>query len=170
MEGSPPSLNFMRRPPMLTLNTAEDAARLLKQAQERIGERVRFVPLQPLHWRVVFDDGGAFQIEWSDTWGRLVLIAELGVPSVDGERQALNLALAYNAQWRQVGNLRMARDSDDGELILIGELGREAQAPETFDAALLHFEGLRRWWGGVLMHVGSEAVEPPPPNLLANCV
>lgn len=157
---------------MPTLNTAEDAARLLKQAQERIGERVRFVPLQPFHWHVVFDDGGAFQIEWSDTWGRLVLIAELGVPSAEGERQALNLALAYNAQWRQVGNLRMARDSDDGDLLLIGELGAEMATTEAFDAALLHFEGLRRWWGSVFMHAGHEVHEPPPPppNLLTSCV
>jgi len=156
---------------MPTLYTAEDATRLLKQSQERIGEQVRFVPLQPHRWRAVFNDGGAFQIEWSDIWGRLVLIAELGAPSADGERLALNLALAYNAQWRQVGNLRMARDREDGELLLIGELGSEGAAPAAFNAALLHFEGLRRWWSRVLMRASDDALKPPPsPSLLAACV
>lgn len=148
---------------MHTLTNAEDAARLLAQAQERIGRHVRFVPEQPNRWYAQFSGGGGFQIEWSESWGCLVLTAPLGVPPANGEREALNLALSYNALWRQVGRLRMARDREDGELVLIGEPGIAHAAPEVFDAALVHFESLRRWWGDALSHAGALASMPPPP-------
>lgn len=153
---------------MPTLNTAEDAARLLTQAQERIGDRVRFVETEPHHCCAMFKDGGFYRLEWSEAWARLVLIAELGDPPPQDERAALNLALSYNAQWRQVGNLRMARQGKGGALVLIGELDPGDDEPQGVCAALLHFEGLRRWWGQALTHVDDDLSEPllPPSRLL----
>lgn len=146
---------------MHTLNNAEDAARLLTKAQERIGQQVHFVAVEPHRWCAMFQDGGFYQLEWSQDWGRLMLIAELGDPPPQHERAALNLALTYNALWREVGNLRMAREGVEGELMLIGELGADDTEHEAFDAALLHFEGLRRWWTHALAHANAEGPVPP---------
>lgn len=151
---------------MHDLNTAEDAASLLAQAQGRVGGLVRLVEAEPQRWYAVFKDGHGYRIEWSDVWGRLVLIAVLGFPPAGNERKVLNLALSYNALWRQVGNLRMARDGEGGELMLIGELGPEEAEPEVLDTALLHFDGLRRWWGDVLMHDGDAVPVLPAPSRL----
>lgn len=149
---------------MHTLNTAEDAARLLTMAQERIGQQVRFVETEPNRWCAMFKDGGFYQLEWSQDWARLMLIAELGDPPPQHERAALSLALSYNAQWRQVGNLRMARQGERGALLLIGELDPESEGPDDVCTGLLHFEGLRRWWGEALTHFDDDLAEPPMPS------
>jgi len=116
---------------------------------------------EPQRWCAVFKDGRGYQLEWSEAWGRLVLIAVLGYPPTGDERKALNLALSYNALWRQVGNLRMAREGERGELMLIGELGPEASESDVFDASLLHFDGLLRWWGDALTGEDDDVLLPP---------
>lgn len=146
---------------MPRLTTEEDAAHLLEQAQLSLGEVVRFLHPQPGRWCALFPDGGSFQLEWSEQWTRLVLIADLGRPGQGHERETLNLALSYNALWRQIGNLRMARDGEAGGLTLIGELGPGHAEPKAFEAALVHFEGLRRWWRDALARVGDEPLEHP---------
>lgn len=149
---------------MNALNTVDDAARLLAQAGERLKEHLRFVAIEPHRWCVLFKDGGAYELEWSDDWGWMVLTAELGYPSPEGERIALNLALSCNALWRQLGKLRMARDGEDGELLLIGEVGPKDADVEGFCAALIHFESLRRHWTNTFERVGLEPADPPSPS------
>ncbi|NIM42206.1 MAG: hypothetical protein GTN84_16630 [Hydrogenophaga sp.] len=144
---------------MPCLITEEDAAQLLEQAQLSLGEVVHFLHPQPGHWCALFPDGESFQLEWSRQWTRLVLIADLGSPAQGREREALNLALSYNALWRQIGNLRMARDGGAGALTLIGELGPSHAEPKAFEAALVHFDGMRRWWRVALARVGDEPLE-----------
>ncbi len=151
---------------MHSLNYAEDAEHVLAEAQVRLGSRVQLVQAEQQLWYAVFKDGRGYRIEWSDAWGRLMLIAVLGFPTSEHEHQVLNLALSYNALWWQVGKLRMARDGEAGELMLLGELGPEDTEPDVFDSALLHFDGLRRWWGGVLTREGDAfSVSPAPPPL-----
>lgn len=133
---------------MHTLESSQDAQRLIEQAQESLSQ-IRDIQLaegEEAVWRIEFDDGGDFWVEWSETWARLVLTADLPVPPAGGELAALNLALSYNALWRDVGALRIARDGDEGGLLLIGELGAQDGEPQVFNAALLRFEALRQWW------------------------
>lgn len=149
----------------------DDAARWLGEAGERLNATLQLVRTDAGAWSVKFKDGGSFRIEWSDAWSQLVLTAVLGVPAAQGEREALNLALSYNALWREVGKLRMARDGLHGALLLIGELDPERSEAQALDAALLHFEGLRRCWGGMLIHTSLQTPEEsPPPNALLGCV
>jgi len=129
-----------------TIHDADDVRRLLTQASERLTPGAQATETDATSWAVEFDSGEGFELEWCAEGSRLVLIAALGVPPPEGEIAALNLALSYNALWREIGDLRIARDGDDGELMLIGELGPEDGEPETFLAALQHFESLQRWW------------------------
>lgn len=147
--------------------TAEAAAGLLKQACGRLAEHLHLVEPQPGTWYLLFNGGGAYRAEWSEAWARLVLTADLGFPTEGAERHALNLALTYNALWREVGPLRMARDGENGELVLIGELDLAERDAHSLDSALLHFEGLRRRWAHALLHAADRAGEAPlaPPLL-----
>lgn len=144
-------------------DTADEAVRLLTQAHEQLSEHLHIVELMQDHWRVLFNDGeGGYRIDWSPTWGRLVLTANLGRPLPGDELAALNLALSYNALWREMGNLRMARDGGDGELMLIGEWGPDDGNASAFNTTVLHFECLRRWWTGALKQAAAECSRSPP--------
>lgn len=146
-----------------SLTDAEDALRLLTQAAERLPQIIRIAEADELSWFLEFADGEGFLVEWSSEWSRLVLTADLGVPPPQGELAALNLALSYNALWRDIGDLRIARDGEGGELLLIGELGPDDGDPETVDAALLHFDTLRRWWTEAIAR-GADGGDVPSSN------
>lgn len=149
----------------MTSFNADDAAQLLAQAQQPLAQRLDLVQTAVGDWSVLFDDGGAYRLEWSDDWARLMFTGVLGTPSAQHERAALNLALSYNALWREVGNLRMARETPDGTLLLIGELGLENTPADALASALLHFEGLRRRWAQGLMGAQKALAEPAAPLL-----
>lgn len=147
--------------------SAEHAARLMASAGERLAEHLYLAETEPGTWYLLFNGGGAYRVEWSAAWGRLVLTAGLGHPPAETQRQSLNLALTYNALWREVGNLRMARDGEGGELMLIGELDPEELDESALDSALVHFEGLRRRWSDALLKAGgsgSDARTVTPPE------
>lgn len=141
---------------------ADAAAQLLAQASEAWADRLDLVQTEVGHWSAVFGDGGCFGIDWSEHWGRLVFTGVLCIPSARSERAAMNLALSYNALWREVGNLRMARDTEDGALLLIGELDVQRTAAEALGSALLQFEGLRRRWAEALLATDEAAPDAPP--------
>lgn len=148
---------------MHTLNDANDALRLLTQASERLSQITGVTETEDATWFIDFRGDGGFMAEWSTEWCRLVFTADLGLPTPEGELSALNLALSYNALWRDIGDLRIARDGDEGELMLIGEMGPEDADPETFNAALLHFEALRRWWTDAIARAATSDPAPATP-------
>lgn len=145
---------------MHPLQDAQDVQRLLEQAQARLGQIAEVAQADGTDdagWWVEFHNGGGFAVEWSATWACVVFTADLGRPPPGGELAALNLALSYNALWREVGHLRIARDGDQGELLLIGELGADDGDPDTLGAALLHFESLQRWWRDAMARAAQPA-------------
>lgn len=143
--GPPPPVPFMP-----DSDPFDQAARLLHLARQPLVDRFQLVQTGEFDWFVLFLDGGSFRIEWSGTWARLVLVGVLCTPTAPNERRALNLALSYNALWREVGNLRMARATQAEPLVLIGEFDCQHATPEGVGSVLLHFEGLRRRWGEIL--------------------
>ena len=145
---------------MHPLQDAQDVQRLLEQARDRLGQIAEVDGTDDASWWVGFHHGGGFAVEWSGPWACVVFTAGLGLPPPGGELAALNLALSYNALWREVGHLRIARDGDQGELMLIGELGPDDGDPDTFNAALLHFESLQRWWSDAM----ARAAQPAGPG------
>lgn len=145
---------------MQQLRDAEEVQRLLNRAAEQLSQISQVHETDQDAWFLEFHGGGGFALEWLGESARLVLSAELGVPTPEAEVAALNLALSYNALWRDIGDLRIARDGDEGELLLIGELGPDDAEPEAFHAALLHFESLRRWWTEAITQGAAKGAAP----------
>ena len=144
---------------------AQDALRRLSQACDRLNETIEVLECDESGWFIGWGGGEGFLVEWCTEPSRLVMSAPLGLPAPTRETATLNLALSYNALWRDIGDLRIARDGDEGELLLIGELGPEDCEPDSVAAALLHFDRLRRWWceaiaGGMGTGVTSEPMDP----------
>ena len=144
--------------PMPEIRHVNDAAALLVQASQPLVERFTLIHTAAAEWCVLVEDGGAFELVWSSEWNRLMLIGALGLPAAQRELRALNMALSYNALWRETGCLRMARDAEDGSLLLIGQIDLQGSAPEAVGTALLHFEVLRRGWSEAL---SGEGAAPP---------
>jgi hypothetical protein len=138
----------------------------LSQVQACIGPQLLLVETSAGRWTAAFEHGGSYQIEWSPAWGRLMLSGALGVPAPATERAALNLALSYNTLWREVGRLRMGRQSEDGTLVLIGEWDADRDDTEALSAALVNFEALRRGWSQVLMKCPIQPLPKPLPSHL----
>jgi hypothetical protein len=145
---------------MHKLTDATGAARLLQQAQDRLAQitGVTAIDAEPDTWLIDMGDGN-FVAQWSTPWCRLILTADLGCVTASAERTTLSLSLSVNALWHELGHLRLARDGDEGALLLIGALGPEDSDPDTFNASLLHFEAMRQWCIEAIATVGS----PPPP-------
>jgi hypothetical protein len=153
---------------MRSQNELADVQGLLVQAAERLREISLIAEdVEGCAWRIEFNQGEGLVMEWCADDGRLVLSADLGFPPPDGEMEALRMALSYNAQWRDIGDLRIARNGDAGELILVGELGPEESSPDAFNAALKHFEALRAWWSEAIANCGEQQPSSAaPPNSL----
>jgi len=145
---------------MHTIDDAQAVGHLLAQALERLDRLSEVAALDDTTWWVGFDDGQGLQVEWSPRWRRVVFTAGLGPPPSGEEAAALNLALAYNALWREVGHLRIARPDAQGELLLIGDFPPGHGDPETFNAALLHVGSLQTWWTAAI--AGAMGAAPPP--------
>jgi hypothetical protein len=140
---------------------ALDARTLLKESRDRTSGAIQPIEIDEASWHVSMESGGEFTVEWSTDWSRLVLTADLGPPSTQGEMAALNLALAYNATWREVGTLRLARDPSDGHLLLIGDIGPDDNLDDGLTPALLHFDELRNWWTQALNQATPVHALPP---------
>ncbi len=125
---------------------ALDAKALLTESRDRTNGAIQPIEIDGASWHVAMESGGEFTAEWSTEWSRLVLTADLGPPLPHGELAALNLALAYNATWSEIGTLRLARDPSDGHLLLIGDIGPDDHLDDGLTPALLHFDELRSWW------------------------
>lgn len=132
---------------MTTLHDAHDALRLLTEACVRLHPTAELTEIDEASWLVTFgDEDEGCLVEWSERWSRLVLTAELGMPSEDVALAAYKRALAYNATWHDVGSLRIAMDDEDGVLLLIGEIAPDDDLADGLAPVLQQFDELRRWW------------------------
>jgi hypothetical protein len=100
-------------------------------------------------------------LEWAPSPPRLVLTTALGQPAPGQELLTCQTALAYNAQWHQNAGVRMARNPDGGDLLLIAEWHLACADDESLVDALTRFHGVCALWSLALKSLG-EGIAPPP--------
>ncbi len=128
------------------------------QAQPDLGAVTR---LDDAAWLIEALGKEPLLVEWAPAPPRLVLTAPLGQPAPGHELLACQTALTYNAQWQHNGGVRVARDPDEGDLLLMTELQAAALADEPLTDALARFGAVRALW---VLALQGMAQEPMPPE------
>lgn len=142
---------------MPNTHPSKPATQWLEQACGFIQHDACAVPIDDEIWAINTKADNCFLVEWFEDWHQFVMTADLGVPAPPVELRALNLALSYNALWAETGSIRLARDGDDGVLMLLASWTPDDGSPEQLAQALEHFARLQEWWVGALSQLGTPA-------------
>lgn len=122
----------------------------LTQAAELLAAHATLIETEDATWFLEFEQVGGFMLEWSEELRQVVMTGELGEPRPENPLALMNIVLSFNAMWRENGGARVARDGDEGPLLLIAEVGHRAHDAHSLSRLLVHFESLRCWWLEVL--------------------
>lgn len=151
---------------MNAFSSPDAAARCLVAAAEHAEALEAVIELAPGSWFVHFETGGECLVEWADSPSRLVITAGVGQPRPEVQAKVHATCLGFNTLWSELGAMRLARDDEDGELLLINDLqaGDPAEAPVLLANTLLRHEGMRLFW--TLLVNNAETSEDNPSRAL----
>lgn len=151
---------------MNAFSSADAAARCLVAAAEHAEALEAVIELAPGSWFVHFETGGECLVEWAESPHRLVITAGVGQPRPEVQAKVHATCLGFNTLWSELGAMRLARDDDDGELLLINDLqaADAAEAPVLLANTLLRHEGMRLLW--TLLVNNAETNEDNPSRAL----
>lgn len=136
---------------MNALTSPDAAARCLVAAAEYCEALEAVVEMAPGVWFVHFETGGECLVEWADEPTRLVVTAGVGEPNAQARPGIHASCLAFNALWSSLGAMRLAKDDDSDQLLLVNDLVCEGENPHVQLANhLLRHEGLRLFWSMVV--------------------
>lgn len=143
---------------MIELNTPESAARCLVAAAEHCEALVAVVELSPGTWFVQFETGGECVVEWAERPARLVLTAGVGEPRDSAREGIYASCLEFNTLWSEIGSMRLAKDDEDTQLLLISDFtADDEEKPHVALAhALLRLEGMRLFWSLIVDNAADE--------------
>lgn len=115
-------------------------------------------------WLIELTSGDDILAEWVTNPSRLVLTTALGRPEPEHELLAYKLALTYNAQCHHNGTLRLARDHQDGDLLLMADMYPTGSVMSGLAQELMRFEASRVLWEAALY--GIRHSEPSEPSAI----
>ena len=148
---------------MTELRTPEDAAACLVAAAEHSEAVEAVVELREATWLVHLETGGECVVEWAQHPTRLVLTTALGEPSEAARPKVHSAALTFNLLWGELGSMRLAKDDEDENLLLINDVFLEDESNRHIVLAneLLRLEGLRLLWTMYIEGADSSNSEAP---------
>jgi hypothetical protein len=153
---------------MTALHTPEDAASCLVAAAEHSEAFEAVVELQQGTWLVHFETGGECVVEWAEHPRRLVLTTALGEPRPETRAKVHAAALTFNLLWGELGCMRLAKDDEDENLLLINDVFPEEESTKHIVVAneLLRIEGLRLLWAMYIDGADSQEAAPAMPSAM----
>lgn len=133
---------------MTELRTPEEAAACLVAAAEHSEAVEAVVELREATWLVHFETGGECVVEWAQHPLRLVLTTALGEPAPEARAKVHSAALTFNLLWGELGSMRLAKDDEDENLLLINDVFPQDESSRHIVLAneMLRLEGLRLLW------------------------
>jgi len=151
---------------MNAFSSPDAAARCLVAAAEHAEAMEAVVELAPGSWFVHFETGGECLVEWAEAPHRLVITAGIGQPRPEAQARVHATCLGFNTLWTELGAMRLARDDEDGELLLINDVqaGDDAPAHVLLANTLLRHEGMRLFW--TLLVNNADTGDDPPSRAL----
>jgi hypothetical protein len=154
---------------MNALSAPDAAAHCLVAAAEYCEALEAVLELSPGTWLVHFETGGECLVEWAESPRRLVLTASVGEPNTSARAAIHANCLAFNTLWSDMGAMRLAKDHEDDQLLLINDLSIDDDEPAhvALANALLRQEGMRLFWSLVVDNATQESAAGRPLDLLA---
>ena len=141
--------------------TPHDIEVVLNEATKAEPELGTVTSLDNSSWLIELTSGDEILAEWATNPPRLVLTTALGRPEPEHELLAYKLALTYNAQWHQNGPLRLGREHEDGDLLLMADMYSTESVMSRLAQELMRFEASRALWEAALESIRhSEPNEP----------
>ena len=109
-------------------------------------------------WMVRHEDVEV-EIEFDADSDRVMLSANLGIPSADRRADIYELLMAYALLWRETGGLRAGFSPTDRSLSLMGDFGAEGLTPDMLASVIANFSGtVAIWRQAVAAH--AEKIDP----------
>lgn len=142
----------------LTPHDIEVAFNEATKAEPELGT---VTPLDNTSWLIELTSGDDILAEWATNPPRLVLTAALARPEADQELLAYKTALSYNALWHQNGALRVARDQEEGDLLLMTDLHETRLTASLLAEDLMRFEAFRTVWRLALAGIKHASADLP---------
>lgn len=132
---------------MNAITTPDAAAECLVAAAQYCEALEAVVEMAPGAWFVHFETGGECLVEWAEEPNRLVITAGVGEPDPKARAELHASCLTFNALWSTLGAMRLAKDDDSDQLLLVNDVACDSENPHVQLANnLLRHEGLRLFW------------------------
>jgi hypothetical protein len=142
---------------MNAISTPDAAAQCLVAAAQYCEALEAVVEMAPGVWFVHFETGGECLVEWSDEPTRLVVTAGVGEPEPEARAGLHASCLTFNTLWSELGAMRLAKDDDSDQLLLINDVTCDGEdAHVQLANSLLRHEGLRLFWTLVVENATSD--------------
>ncbi|KWT83850.1 MULTISPECIES: type III secretion system chaperone [unclassified Variovorax] len=145
--------------PWLTPHDIEVAFNEATNAEPELGT---VTSLDNSSWLIELASGDDILAEWVTSPPRLVFTTALGRLEPEHELLAYKLALTYNAQGHHNGTLRLGRDHEDGDLLLMADMYPTDSAVSGLAQELMRLEASRVLWEAALQ--GIRHSEPDEPS------
>ena len=90
-------------------------------------------------WQITFDSGLSLQISWQEMPARVLLCCAIGKPSESQREKVFARLLNMNLLLQGVANLKLALNSPEDDVILIGELESTSLKLEMLQAEIVEY-------------------------------
>ena len=90
-------------------------------------------------WQIIFEPGLSLQISWQETPARVLLCCSLGKPEESQREKVFARLLNMNLLLQGVANLKLALNSPEDDVILIGEFESTSLKLEMLQAEIVEY-------------------------------
>lgn len=120
-------------------NQLSDLQYLIRQLGPSLPEISTIIEEDLDSWQINFDTGLSLQISWQENPARVLLCCAIGKP-VEGQREKIFARLLnMNLLLQGVANLKLALNSPEDDVILIGELESTSLKLEMLQAEIAEY-------------------------------
>ena len=120
-------------------NQLSDLQYLIRQLGPSLPEISTIIEEDLDSWQINFDTGLSLQISWQETPARVLLCCAIGKPDESQREKIFARLLNMNLLLQGVANLKLALNSPEDDVILIGELESTSLKLEMLQAEIAEY-------------------------------
>ena len=120
-------------------NQLSDLQHLIRQLGPSLPEISTIIEEDLDSWQIIFETDLALQISWQETPARVLLCCAIGQPVNSQREKIFARLLNLNLLLQGVANLKLALNSPEDDVILIGELESTSLKLEVLQAEIVEY-------------------------------